>query len=233
MVKIEDGRDSATRSMPRRKTSDRQAADWLRAAIVDGGHPPGARLTESGLAEQTELSRSTMRTALLHLAAEGLVVREAYSGWRVAELTADDARDVYQLRSALDGLAARHAAMNLTKEGVIALKAALLDLVLAVQDRSDKRRLADADMAFHRQIVAMSGNVRLATEYDRLKSVVVRYVSATNTRASADTIMNEHTAIYESIACGDADLAEQLAVRHVLDHGEILALELDREIRSE
>ncbi len=128
-----------TKSMPRRKSSDRQAADWLRDAIVDGGYTPGARLTENALAEGTELSRSTMRTALLHLASEGLVVREAYSGWRVAELSAADARDVYNLRSALDGLAARHAALNVTDDGVVALKAALLDLVLAARERTDVR----------------------------------------------------------------------------------------------
>ncbi|SEE11354.1 DNA-binding transcriptional regulator, GntR family [Rhodococcus pyridinivorans] len=233
MTQVDRAGSIPTKSMPRRKSSDRQAADWLRDAIVDGGYTPGARLTENALAEGTELSRSTMRTALLHLASEGLVVREAYSGWRVAELSAADARDVYNLRSALDGLAARHAALNVTDDGVVALKAALLDLVLAARERTDVRRLADMDMAFHCQVVRMSGNARLEGEYDRLKSVVLRYVRATNLMASSETIISEHAAIFDAIAAGDPDLAEQLAIRHVLDHGEQLAQELARAPETE
>lgn len=215
-----------TRSVPSRQSFDKQAAAWLRDAIIEGRYAPGERLTEIALSEEIELSRSTTRTALLHLAAEGLVVQEAYSGWRVAALSARDAHDVCALRSVLDGLAARTAAEQITTKGSDSLEAHLEQLVRQARNRSSARHLADADMAFHSHIVDLSGNRRLREQYDRLRGIVLLYVRATNLRSTSDVIVGEHTAIFDAIAAGDPRRAERLAIRHVMDHGAQLEAEL-------
>ncbi|MCR5977508.1 FCD domain-containing protein [Gordonia jinghuaiqii] len=220
------GNTSRVRSVPRRESFDKQAAEWLRGAIIDGHYVPGQRLTEASLAQDAQVSRSTMRTALLHLAAEGLVVQEAYSGWKVTELTAVDAREVYTLRCALDGLAAQLAAQRMTPAGADYLRERLDTLLDAARERISTRQLAEADMAFHSCIVDLADNRRLRDHYNRVTGAVLLYVHATNVRASTETIVDEHTAIFEALRQGDPVAARRLAEDHVMAHGAALEAEL-------
>src|SRR5258706_2860212 len=93
---------------------EKQAASVLRERILSGEFLPGHRLVESWLAEQLGLSRGTVRAALSDLVHEGLVEQIAYTRWAVPALSAQDAWDVYTLRSALEGLAARLVAEHMT-----------------------------------------------------------------------------------------------------------------------
>ena len=91
---------------------DRQAADSIRAHILDGVLPAGARLLETQLAEELEVSRGTVRAALALLASEGLVTQVAFTRWQVSETSPRDAWEIYTLRAALEGLAAGLAALT-------------------------------------------------------------------------------------------------------------------------
>ncbi|OZG26153.1 GntR family transcriptional regulator [Williamsia sp. 1138] len=217
---------SRGRTVARRESFDKQAAEWLRAAIIEGEYPPGQRLTEASLADDAQVSRSTMRTALLYLAAEGLVVQAAYSGWKVTELSASDAREVYTLRSALDGLAAQLAAQAMTPASADQLHERLASLLEAAREHPSTRQLAEADMAFHSCIVDLANNRRLRDHYDRITGAVLLYVHATNVRASIETIIDEHTAIYQALRQGDPELSRRLAETHVLTYGADLEAEL-------
>src|SRR3546814_8490069 len=73
-----------------KRSLDRQAADWLREAIIDGRFTSGMKLTEVGLAGEVGLSRSTVRTALQRLCADGLVIQRPYSGWEIAPLRSEE-----------------------------------------------------------------------------------------------------------------------------------------------
>lgn len=220
------GKNSSSRTVARRESFDKQAAEWLRTAIIEGEFPPGQRLTEASLADDAQVSRSTMRTALLHLATEGLVVQAAYSGWKVTELTAVDAREVYTLRSALDGLAAQLAAQTMTPASADRLDERLANLLKAAQQHPSTRQLAEADMAFHSCIVDLAHNQRLRDHYDRITGAVLLYVHATNVRASTEIIIDEHTAICRALRQGDPVLARHLAETHVQIHGAALEAEL-------
>jgi DNA-binding GntR family transcriptional regulator len=89
-----------------KRSAEVQALDQLRVAILSGTFAPGARLTETALAEQLATSRATIRTALHHLVAEGLVIQVPYTGWKVTRLTADDAWELVTLRASFEALAA-------------------------------------------------------------------------------------------------------------------------------
>lgn len=109
-----------------------KVVDVLRQAITEGRFAPGTRLVERELCQLTGVSRTSVREALRHLEAEGLVKSVANRGPIVAELTIDDARAVYDIREALESLAARRFAELATdgeveqlQEGQKELQAAL------------------------------------------------------------------------------------------------------------
>src|SRR5216684_2021836 len=111
-----------------KRSLDRQAADVLREEILSGRLAPGLRLVEATLAAQLGVSRGTVRAALSELAHEGLVLQVAYTKWMVPELWDEDAWELYTLRGALEGLAARLAAERRTRETLATLEASFASL---------------------------------------------------------------------------------------------------------
>ncbi|MDV6244883.1 GntR family transcriptional regulator [Rhodococcus opacus] len=214
-----------------RQSFDQQAADWLRDAIVSGRLTPGQRLTESALADEIGVSRSTTRTALLHLAAEGLVERQAYSGWSVADLSAEDAWELYTLRKGLDGIAARLAAEKIDDEGRQRLRHDF-DRIAACCSGSDRVGLAQADVGFHSTIVDLTRHRRLRRQYDMILGATLLYVSNTNIRASRGEIADGHQQICDAICAGDEELAQSLAESHVEENGIALMTELSKKAES-
>ncbi|WP_019173748.1 GntR family transcriptional regulator [Pseudaminobacter salicylatoxidans] len=99
-----------------RKSLADQATDILRQGILEGRFHPGERLVETWLAEHMQLSRGTIRAALRELTHEGLVRVIPYTGWEVEELSVKDAEELCVVRGALEALAARLAAENMTSE---------------------------------------------------------------------------------------------------------------------
>ncbi|OAJ56001.1 GntR family transcriptional regulator [Paraburkholderia ginsengiterrae] len=202
-----------------KRSLDRQAADWIRGAIVAGDLSPGARLTEIALAEQIGLSRSTVRSAMQRLAGEGLLVQHAYTGWEVVTLTPEDAWELYTLRCSLEGLAARLAAERIDDAGRAVLTAALNELKdsIAVMDR---RRVALADLTVHRTIVTLAKHRRLSMQYGLVIEPVHLYILSTNSMTEPlEAIVPEHEELVDSILRGDVQTAERLASEHVSKHG--------------
>ncbi len=150
---------------------DRQAADRIRAHILEGILPAGARLLETQLAEELEVSRGTVRAALALLASEGLVTQVAFTRWQVSETTPRDAWEIYTLRAALEGLAARLAAANAGPEDAEALRRSMAEMAAAVEDgRFDD--VTDIDFRLHREIVALARHRRLAEQHGHVMQQV-------------------------------------------------------------
>lgn len=99
-----------------KQSLEEQAADFLRQQILAGHYVSGDKLTESTLAKDLELSRTTVRMALNTLASEGLVSQKPYAGWSVTTLTDHDIWEIYHLRVALESQAAQMAAETITPE---------------------------------------------------------------------------------------------------------------------
>lgn len=210
-----------------RRSLDRKAADCIRDAIISGQLPLGSRLTEIGLATQVGLSRSTIRAALHRLSGEGLVVQHAYTGWEVFSLSSHDARELYTLRSCLEGLAARLAAETIDEVGKTTLLAALKTLEVAIEVKN-WRGIAEADLAVHKLIVSIAGHRRLLEQYALIIDTVLLYILHTNRMVeSAESIYPEHRALVDAIVSGDSILAERLAADHVTSHGQRLAKSLE------
>lgn len=199
------------------RSLDYQAADVIREQILSGHFPPGTRLLEVQLAEQLNLSRGTIRSALQQLIYEGLVVQFPYKGCAVLALSSQDAWELYTLRSALESLAVQLATEAITPEKANILNTAFQHLVKAAQ-KGNRGEVADADFALHKTIIKLSGHCRLQAQYNIVEQQIRLYIASCNALISEpDEIINQHKLLVEAIYSGNASIAEQIAKEHNTD----------------
>ena len=193
---------------------DRQAASSIRQQIVIGAMPPRHRLVEVALAGELEVSRGTIRSALSLLANEGLVRQVAFTRWEVASASDREAWELYTLRAALEGLAARLAATMASDAERAELRGVFATLEAAVRDGRHEDA-TDADFAIHHTIAEMSGHRRLIGEHARLL-LQVRFQMTHIGFMPRDygALVEDHRALTEAVAGGDAARAERLAREH-------------------
>ena len=179
-------------------------------AISIGEMAPGARLTQEELAEQLAVSRQPVLQALRLLKRDGLVVDAPGRGLMVAPLDATLIAQLYEVRSVLDGLAARQAAVARAR----------IDPGIILRGReavaSEKvGAMLDADIDFHQAIYAASRNPLIAASagqhWRHIRRASGAMLQAAGARAA---IWDEHEAILLAIARGDAARAERLARSH-------------------
>jgi DNA-binding GntR family transcriptional regulator len=155
-----------------------------------------------------------VRAALALLAGEGLVTQVAFTRWQVSDATPRDAWEIYTLRAALEGLAARLAAENAGPEDAARLRRTIAEMAQAVEERRFAA-VADIDFRLHREIVALARHRRLADEHARmLQQVRFHMVHAGFLPSDYRASLDEHAALVEAVAEGDAALAERLARSH-------------------
>ncbi len=202
-----------------RKSAESLALDRLRTAIVSGVFAAGARLTETTLADQLATSRATIRTALHHLVAEGLVVQVPYTGWMVTSLTATDAWELVTLRASFESLAASLAAERATVSARSHLEAAYGTLIDSASSRRPSAATT-ADFAFHQSIVAAAGHDRLVEHYRRVSQQITILIASANALLTDPVhLVAQHEPIYCAITSGRSEIAASLARRHVEDEG--------------
>jgi len=179
-------------------------------AISDGSLAPGARITQEEIAEQLNVSRSPVLQALRLLKKDGLVQDAPGRGLIVADMDADWIGNLYQVRGALDSLAARLAAerkVNIGMEVIAAGRKAARG--------KDVKAMIDADIAFHNAIYRASGNP-LIVESTQLHWVHLRRVmgAVLQSAGQRESIWDEHEAIIKAIAAGDVKRAAELSDNH-------------------
>jgi DNA-binding GntR family transcriptional regulator len=211
-----------------RRSLDAQATDVLRERIVSGLFTPGERLTEEALAEFLSISRGTVRSALQRLTFEGLVTQQPYRGWVIPRLTAQDAWELYTLRSSLEGLAARLVAEKITAAKVKALRAAFGKLSAAAQAGS-RAAVAGADFDFHKTVIRLADHERLARQYGLVEQQVRIYIASCDALLpQLEQIVRQHAPMVEAICRAQGQTAERLAQAHNMVDGEALVRQLQR-----
>jgi GntR family transcriptional regulator, trigonelline degradation regulator len=190
-----------------------QVAAQIREAITNLELMPGQVLSERELCEATTASRATVREALRQLQTEGLIVSTNGRGSAVARLSADAARQIYEVRSQLEGLAGRLFAERAEESDRRALRMALIHVEEAIDDN---RRLVKAKTEFYEALVAGGGNVELKQLLEMVNRRVtsVRAVSLSKPGRPKESV-DEVRAICDAAVAGDAELAEKLCRQHV------------------
>ena len=184
-------------------------------AICDGEFQPGQRLTQDELARRLEVSRQPVLQALLLLKQQGFVRETGRRGVVVAALEPDFISHLYELRGALDGAACRAAAERGQAEAKLWGPKLIAEGRAAVQSGKLGAMIA-ADTRFHLFLHRISGNPVIAETAELHWQHVRRVMGGYLGRASArEAIWDEHAAIVEAVAQGDAAEAERLARAHV------------------
>ena len=192
-----------------------QVYEALRTEIVSGRLKPGERLVESEIARNLDVSQAPVRDALRQLAHEGLVLQLPRRGSFVAEISEDEARRSYDVREALEGVAAREFCLHATEDDLDEL-AALLQEIFEAAERGDHAGIMDADMAFHRRIWIAGGNPLLPRIFPLVESAA-RNLTAISNREYFDLmeIAESHVPLLASLRERDIAAAIEAHQAHV------------------
>lgn len=217
----------ATSAHPRKReqgTKSTLAEDvycQLRDLIVSLKLSPGTPLSESDLTARLGISRTPIRQVLQRLQQEGFAVVHqvgSVSRMLVAPMTLEDMRELHAILSVLEGLAAR-AAAELPEEQRTALSARLRQFneeLRAAWRAGAVREAQDLHVQFHRAFVEAAAPRRLRSELDALQPQVERYERVYTAAIASEfsQSLEEHEAIADAIASGDADLAERSVINN-------------------
>lgn len=187
----------------------------VRRRIVAGQWHQGERLFEEQIASDLEVSRNPVREALQALATEGFVELEPRRGARVAVVSAERARELFEVREALEGLVAELAAQRRSAEQLTAMQ----DLVAAGQEaaaRADHAALPALNTAFHHCLGDAAGNTLLADTIARMR-YVIQWVYAHSIVERGQESWKEHADIVDAIDRQDGTVARLLAGAHIAE----------------
>lgn len=186
----------------------------LSDAITVGIVPAGQPLREEELAAVFDISRTPIREALMRLEGERLATRSR-RGLVVSTISAEEIVEVYEIREALDGVAARLAARFRTDADLAELRS-LQRLMSDAAVRGDAKRMARLNVEFHRVLARATRNGMLLDFVDSIHKWVLRFHSTTFEYAGRRSeALVEHGRIIEAVAAGDADTAEAVAKDHM------------------
>jgi DNA-binding GntR family transcriptional regulator len=209
-----------------RTTLTLEAYRALRRAILNRRYPPGTKLVVRELAQALGLSPTPVKEALAALEREGLVRAIPHRGYQVPALGLEDIREIYELREALEGLAARLAALK----GGVDLLDRLQELLLRQREaaaREDLEAYGDLDLAFHHALWEASGNQRLLRNAENLDGQVRLLISTSAAvPGRLPSALTEHGAILERLSARDPEGAERAMRLHVRNAWEALRTHL-------
>lgn len=189
--------------------------DRLRSDILTGEFPPGTRLVELQLTERYGVGRATIRSTIVELSAEGLVVHEANRGATVRNVPVDVAIEIAQARAVLEGLQARQAATRATDEERSELEQVTSDMAAAVK-AGDQPAYSELNGVLHRRIGEISGH-SIGTELVanlRNRGAHQEFRLALKP-GRARVSLPQHRAIVAAIVSGDGDGAERAMHEHL------------------
>ncbi|MEV4511261.1 GntR family transcriptional regulator [Dactylosporangium sp. NPDC049525] len=207
-----------------------QVLETLRQAILDRRLAPGQRLIERELVELTGVSRTSVREALRELAAEGLVTAIPNRGTVVTSVSAEEARQLYEVRSALEALAGRLFVEHASPAQRKALARALERVEKLV---AKGQPILAAKDAFYDVLFDGGGNEALKSVAGSLHArvSVLRSLSMT-VPGRLEHSVAELRAIVAAVDAGDAEAAAAACARHVEEAGRAGQLALSQQDRA-
>lgn len=188
--------------------------------ILNGVYRDQEELREIAIAEELGVSRTPVREALRQLELEGLVKIVPNKGAVVTAITKKDVKDIYIIRSMLEGLCARWATENITEEQLDEMEEILLlsEFYINKKKKEPTSQVVELDGKFH-EVLYQASNSRIMKHLlsDFHKYVRLARRTSVENPERAEKSIEEHRAILEAIKAKDADKAEELANTHMLN----------------
>ncbi|MCB0132830.1 MAG: GntR family transcriptional regulator [Caldilineaceae bacterium] len=189
----------------------------LEGAILSGKMRPGERLVVTQLADQYNVSQSTIREALLMLDQRGLVVSKPRRGTFVTLLSEEEALELCQSRALLEAFAATTGADRVNAD----VLAAMNDCLIAMGNCSlpkDLPELIRLDLAFHRSIIELGDSTKLIELWSSLNgqigALILRGVE--QQELDIDDVVRLHRLVIDALATGQPAVAQQALVEHYI-----------------
>ncbi len=203
----------ATDLKPRSNTQ--RAIDEMRELIFTGRLPAGSDHLESELAAQLGMSRTPVREAALTLEAQGLLEMRPRKGVRILPVSVEDMREIYDVLTELESLAAELAAKrNYSDPELAALAQSIEDMDRAIESEN-LEIWAEADERFHKELVRLGGNSRVETIVAMMSDQVRRARSITLYMRPVPIKSNvDHRGVLDAIRKGDAAQARRIHHEH-------------------
>jgi DNA-binding GntR family transcriptional regulator len=201
-------------------TIQQAVADAVRKRVISGELPAGTRIDQDALAAEFAVSRMPVREALRQLGAEGFVTIVPHRGAIVTALSPAEVEEIYEIRAALEGVAARHASQALTAADLERLRKILAKM------RNEKQidTWVALNAEFHNTINQASERPRLLELIQRFREqsepYIRLYVERLHKNAQA---RREHRAILEALADRNPDRAETAVRTHLVSTGRAVA----------
>ena len=194
-------------------------ADALRTAIVDGTLAPGTPLRQDAIARHFSVSAIPVREALRQLESEGWAKVEMNKGATVAPLSADEAREIYEIRAALESLAI---GLAIPAHTPASLRSAA-ELCKAAAAETDPSRYVARNEAFHLSLYEPAARPQLFEMIKTLHGRGERYLrlkfGLPSYKGESDT---EHAALLKAVRRREIALAQSLVTEHLLGTGDLL-----------
>jgi len=187
----------------------------MREAILSGVLEPGERLMEIQLAEEMGVSRTPVREAIRKLELENFVVMIPRKGAYVAGVSSKDVADVFEIRSALEGLAAGLAAERITEDELEQMERVLF--YRANEGEMDLEQIVKSDTDFHALVYSASRNERLIQILANLREQIQRFRATSLAVPGRNKLaLEEHRMIVEALRRHDGEEAQALAMAHIV-----------------
>ena len=191
-----------------------QVFEKLETDILSGVYQKGELLTELKLCEELGVSRTPIREALRRISQEH-IIEESGKGSIVLGIDKNDLKDIYAIRTRIEGMAAALAAQNATSAQLEELKEAV-ELQEFYVSKKDANHIRQFDSRFHEIVYICSGSkVMFDTLMPLHKKVLKFRKTSVESNVRAVNSANEHREIYEVIVAGNSELAEQKMAEHI------------------
>jgi DNA-binding GntR family transcriptional regulator len=194
---------------------DQQAYRILKAMIKDRKLLPGEKIPQESLAQELGISRTPLVNALKYLEREKLIEAKPRRGFFVRLFTIEEMISIFELREVLEGLAARHAARNITDKGILKMR----KFFQAFKKRGvidNFRSYSDEDRSFHSYVTDIGAEEFLGSILQTYNIISFSYqvVSSEGLVRSPHDTIGEHLGIIEAICDRDPRSAESLMRLH-------------------
>ena len=212
---------SDARSLHRSVLRD-QLRERILQRILDGEYAPGERVVESRLMKEYGVSQAPIREALRDLEAMRFVESEAHRGVRVRTINEKEMGEMYPVRAALEEVAGRLAAPQVTDDTLLALEAEI-DAMRAAYHRRDLHAQLVHDARFHELIFAATGNTLLLEVWRSLHAEIRALITYVRVGVDAHQIVDAHLPILAALRQRDPALAGK-EMRHHIEYFGSLAV---------
>ncbi|USD66487.1 GntR family transcriptional regulator [Vibrio sp. SCSIO 43136] len=205
-------------NLEKENTKSENLTGYLIEAIVEGQIPAGSKISEPELAKRFSVSRGPLREAMMRLEGLGLIERIPHVGARVITISSEHLVELYSVREALEGMAARLAATNITDAELTSLEKLLNKHSSHIDEVEGKSYFHQhGDFDFHYRIIKASRNSKLVSLLcDELYQLLRMYrYQSPRSHSRPNEALDEHKQILKAIRNKDAELAEMLMRRHI------------------